>query len=82
MAWSDDCVHFNVKHLEWSDDSIIIYFPRYKVEQEGVNLNDTWHIHLKPLSPEKNLVIALAKYVLNYPTLIKVDFDLFPGGFR
>ena len=37
MVWYDNCVHLYVNYLEWSYDCTIIYFPYFKVYQEGLN---------------------------------------------
>ena len=79
MAWADNCVYSHVNHLEWSDDCIIVYFSRSKGDQEGVSCNNPWHIYLNPFCPEISSVLALTKYVLVYPTLLKVDCPFFSG---
>ena len=57
--WSDNYVRFHVDHLECNNYCIIIYFPNFKVDQEGLNLNETWPIHSNPLSPETFLWLLL-----------------------
>ena len=79
MAWADNFVCLNVNHLEWKDDCTIIYFYHYNGYQEGVNPNEPWHIYSNALSPEIFPVLHLAKYVLEYTILLKVDCHFSPG---
>ena len=44
-----------------------------------MNRNEPWHIYLSPFCPEFFPVLAIAKYVLMYPNLIKGDICFFTG---
>ena len=45
MSWANKCDHSHVNHIYWHDEFIIIRFPYYKGDQEGVNCNDPWNIY-------------------------------------
>eukprot|EP00978_Attheya_sp_CCMP212_P004052 scaffold8733_cov52-Attheya_sp.AAC.2 len=38
-----------LNHIEWVGDSLIIYFTCTKVDQEGLNCNEPWHIYANPV---------------------------------
>ena len=70
-----------MNNIEWHGGIIIIYFPHSNGYQEGVNRNEPWNIYSNPLHPEIFPLLALDKYVLEYPTFLKGDCH-FPLGIQ
>ena len=44
MTSSDSCVISHVNHIQWRDDSLIMYFSHTKTDQGGVNMRSNLKI--------------------------------------
>ena len=51
MARSCSCVISHVNHIQWRDDSLIMYFSHTKTDKGGVNMAQPWNIYSNPLCP-------------------------------
>ena len=80
MARSDSVTSCHLNHIEWRNDSLVIFFAHSKGDQEGVNRRQPWHIYANPGQPCICPVLALAKYVFSNPSLLTGNQKLFPGG--
>ena len=80
MARSDNVTKCHLNHIEWRNDSLIIFFAHSKGDQEGINQQQPWHIYANPCQPDICAVLALAKYLFCNPTLLSDNKKLFPGG--
>jgi len=80
MARSDSVTSCHVNHIEWRNDSLVIFFAHSKGDQEGVNRLQPWHIYANPAQPFICPVLALAKYLFANPSILSSEDKLFPGG--
>ena len=60
---------------------MIVYFSSLenKKNQTGDASDRPWHVYSNPNSPHICPVLALAKYLLTHPDLLKEGSPLFPG---
>lgn len=65
--------------MEWIGDSLGVYVPHQKNDQEGEKPRDPKHIYSNPLRPEVCPVLSLAVYLLTFPEIIKSGTFLFLG---
>lgn len=79
MARSDNCLHMNINHVQWRDDCLLFFFAKSKGNQGGENSENPWHVYSNPRAPHLCPVLALAKYVLSNPDILKQGCPLFPG---
>jgi len=82
MSRADSVTKTHLHHIQWRDDCLIIYFAHTKTDQEGLNMNEPWHIYANPLDPAVCPVLALGKYLFSHPELLLGDQVLFPGRFQ
>ena len=54
----------HINKITWDDDSLLFYFMKSKVDQEGVNSNEPWHVYENPISPFICSMLALTRYIL------------------
>ena len=80
MARSDNCKNLRLVHIEWRHDCLVFFFGKTKGDQTGENSNSPWHVYSNPFEPSLCPVVALGKYLLSNPDLIKSDGPLFPGN--
>jgi hypothetical protein len=79
MARSENARKSHLNHIEWNGDSLIIFFTCTKVDQEGLNRNEPWHVYANPVRKAVCPILALAKYLFTFPELLAGDNRLFPG---
>ncbi|KAH9099840.1 hypothetical protein Ae201684P_018849 [Aphanomyces euteiches] len=84
IAWNLMCCASNAfasrhSHMEWSNDSLCIYFAHMKNDQGGERPRDPRHIYANPLSPEICPILPLSIYWATFQFVDSVDL-LFPGG--
>ena len=79
MARSDSVTSCHLNHIEWRNDSLVIFFAHSKGDQEGVNRREPWHIYDNPGQPSICPISALAKYLFSHPSILTGDWKLFPG---
>ena len=80
MARSDSVTNCHINHIEWRNDSLIIFFAHTKGDQEGINRLEPWHIYSNPVQPDICPILSLAKYLFSNPSILSSDDRLFPGG--
>ena len=68
MTRSDIVTSYHLNHIEWRNDSLVIFFAHSKGDQEGVNQREPWHIYANPGQPSICTVLALAKYLFSNPS--------------
>ena len=79
MARSDNCLNMNINHVQWKDDCLIFFFAKSKGNQGGENSEHPWHVYSNPRRPHLCPIVALAKYILANPDILKDGCPLFPG---
>ena len=77
MARADNCAISHMNHLEWHDNSLVIFFLHSKGDQKGMNRSEPWHIYSNPIFPCICPILALAKYLFTNPTLFKGNSRIF-----
>src|SRR6056300_1469521 len=70
MARADSCRNILIAHIEWRQDSLLIFFAKSKGNQTGETSDTPWHIYSNPTSPALCPVLALARYLLSHPDII------------
>ena len=57
----------------------MVFFAKSKSNQTGECSEDPWHVYSNPLEPHLCPVLALGKYLLTHPDILKGNGLLFPG---
>ena len=76
---SDNYLIMNVNHVQWENDSLVLYFSKTKGDQSGDKSGDIWNVYLKPKNPELCPVVAMTKHLLSRPYLLNGNYPLLPG---
>jgi hypothetical protein len=80
MARADSASKAHVRHIEWVDDCLIIYFTHSKADQDGINRDEPWHVYANPRDPSVCPILSLGRYLLTFPTILPGNGQLFPGS--
>lgn len=64
MCRSDNAVGIRVGHMEWRNDSLVIYFAHMKNDQNGDKAHTARHIFANPVHPEICPILALGIHLL------------------
>lgn len=69
LSWNLICRSNNTamikyKHVHWTEDSLSVYFPQMKNDQEGDRPKDARHVYANPILPEICPILALGLYFL------------------
>ena len=80
MARSDNCKNLQLGHIEWRHDCLVFFFGKTKGDQTGDHSDTPWHVYSNPTQPTICPVLALAKYLLSNPDILKSGSPLFPGN--
>ena len=51
MSRADTVTMVHMNHIEWRDDSLVLFFGHTKGDQEGNNHKEGWHVFANPLCP-------------------------------
>lgn len=78
MCRVNNVIELNLAHMEWRDDSLVVFFSQAKNDQDGEKSQVPKHIYANPLQPEICPILSLAMYFLCYPLAID-QVKLFPG---
>jgi hypothetical protein len=79
MSRAGNCFSICYDHLEWSEDSLSIYFAQMKNDQGGDKPRDPRHIYANPVIPEVCPILALGIYWMSH-SFDKDNLQLFPGS--
>jgi len=74
MSRADSVTKTHLHHIQWRDDCLIIYFAHTKTDQEGLNMNEPWHIYANPLDPAVCPVLALGLVTPSFYWVTKFYF--------
>ena len=79
LVISDNCFLMHMKHVQWSDNCILLCFVKSKTNQHGNKFEEPWYVYSKPDFIYLCPILSLAKYLLSQPNLLKGECKLFPG---
>lgn len=85
MTWNLVCRASNTSsihlhHLEWTEDSLRVFFAHMKNDQTGERKRDPRHIYCNPHVPIICPILALSVYLSCFSISGTVDSALFPGS--
>ena len=67
-----------MNHLRWCDDSMIIFFHKYKTNQDGLEKNFPWHNNVNPMLLECCLAHNMVVYFFTISHIKNNDSRIFP----
>ena len=70
----------HINHVQCSDGCLLLYFGKLKTNQHGKKCKKPWHVYSNPENMHLCPVLALEKYLLSHPDLLKGKWNLFPGS--
>jgi hypothetical protein len=80
IARAENCIGAQINHISFLRDALLFEFGKSKTDQEGGKHTDhPWHVYANPLVPEICPVLALARYLLAHPNVLKGNCKLFEG---
>lgn len=84
LCWNLMCrvgngVGICLEHMEWVEDSLVIYFAHMKNDQTGDKMRFPRHVYANPLMPEICPILALGIYLLCLGPIDTAELLLFPG---
>ena len=79
MKRAENCVHANISHFRFHEDSLIFEFAKSKSLQDGESHVGPWHVYANPHQPHICPVLALARYLFMYPFTFAGGKNLFEG---
>jgi len=62
LSCSDNCFALYLNHVQWANDSMVVYFGKAKGDQFGEKSCEPWHVYSNPNMPSLCPVLAMAKY--------------------
>jgi hypothetical protein len=65
MGRSNTVAKVLFSHLSWQEDSLLVFIPKHKGDQEGKSINKPKHVYANPFCPEICPIFALAVYVFS-----------------
>jgi hypothetical protein len=72
--------HLHLDHLQWQDDSLVIYFSHQKNDQQGKWTAFRWHLFCNPFSKYVCSVSALSLWLASNEEMKVSGGPLFPGS--
>ena len=69
----------HLHHLEWSNDSLGVYFAHMKKDQCGEKKRDQQHIYANSVDPVVCPIVAIGAYLCTHSITGVKDSKLFPG---
>ncbi|NIR17287.1 MAG: hypothetical protein GWN86_26585, partial [Desulfobacterales bacterium] len=73
MKRAENCVNAKINHIYFQDDCLVFEFAKSKGHQKGEEHVGPWHVYANPDKPWLCPVLALARYLLVYPEVLKGD---------
>ena len=65
MKRDENCAGCKINHINWNGDALMFEFAKSKGDPDG-KFTGPWHCHANPEKPYICVVLALAKYFLNF----------------
>ena len=56
-----------LNHIEWENDSVVVYFAQGKTDQSGENAKYSRHVYANPTSPQICPILNLAIFLICFP---------------
>ena len=82
LARSDNCFSMHVSHIAFQNGCLLFFFSKSKGNQTGEASEHPWHVYSNPQNPCLCPVLALARYLLSNPDVVKNKGLLFPGEYQ
>lgn len=79
MCRVGNCEAICLNHMEWTDDSLVVYFAQGKTDQSGEKAKHPRHLYANPLKPHICPVLALGLYLITN-AFTNGQVKLFPGS--
>jgi hypothetical protein len=67
-------------HLQWQDDSLVVYFAHQKNDQQGKRAAFRWHLFCNPFNKYVCPVFALSLWLASNEEMTMLGGPLFPGS--
>ena len=71
MKRSENCVNMKVVHIRFHEDALVFEFAKSKGIQGGEDHVGPWHVYVNPLNLFICPLLALARYFLTFPEILK-----------
>lgn len=80
ISRSSNVGNLKFQHICWQEDAMVIYFPKTKTDQEGLN-SVPRHVYANPFNPKVCPVLAMAVFVFSGgPEVNGQSISLFKGS--
>lgn len=79
MKRAENCANAKINHIRFEDDCLVFEFAKSKGHQKGEEHVGPWHVYANPFEPWLCPVLALARYLLCFPEVLRGEVSLFPG---
>ena len=79
MKRAENCVDCKITHVRFEDDCLVFEFAKSKGHQDGEEHVGPWHVYANPLEPHLCPVLAMARYLFMYPSVLVGKSALFEG---
>mmetsp|Transcript_21038 Transcript_21038/g.25871 ORF Transcript_21038/g.25871 Transcript_21038/m.25871 type:complete len:633 (+) Transcript_21038:146-2044(+) len=80
MKRAENCNTCMISHIRFEEDCLVFQFAKSKGAQDGEDHLGPWHVYSNPLEPHICPVLALAKYIITYPSVLSGKVPLFEGS--
>ena len=80
MKRAENCNDCMISHIRFEEDCLVFQFAKSKGAQNGEDHLGPWHVYANPLEPHICPVLALAKYLITYPSVLSGKVPLFEGS--
>jgi hypothetical protein len=80
LLLSSNTGRLHLDHLQWPDDSLIVYFAHQKNDQQGKRAAFRWHLFCNPFNKYVCPVFALSLWLASNKEMTMSDGHLFPGS--
>jgi hypothetical protein len=80
LLLSSNTCRLHLDHLQWQDDSLVIYFSHQKNDQQGKWAVFRWHLFCNPFNKYVCPVFAISLWLVSNEEMEMLGGPLFPGS--
>jgi len=80
MKRAENCQGAMISHITICEDCICFHFAKSKGHQDGEGSLGPWHLYANPFEPYTCAYLAMARYLMTFPDVLKNNSPLFPGS--